>query len=80
MEAIAYQALVEGTCRPVCDSGPPEPCPFGQPILLTSLLCSGTSKVSSQAEASFHTSMTIGSAEACEIGLWLIGPGSCLQA
>ncbi len=32
MEAIAYQALVEGVCTPVCGIGPPEPCPSGQPL------------------------------------------------
>ena len=39
MEAIAYQALVEGSCKPVCAAGPPEPCPYGEPFLLVTSLC-----------------------------------------
>ena len=30
MEAIAYQALVEGTCEAVCSEGVPHPCPYGK--------------------------------------------------
>ncbi len=39
MEAITYQALVEGTCKPVCASGPPEPCPSGESFLMRSSSC-----------------------------------------
>lgn len=75
MEAIAYQALVEGTCRPVCDSGPPEPCLSGQHRPLTSLLSRGMRKVHSWADASHHASMTIGPAKASRTVPGLIGPG-----
>ena len=30
MEAIAYQALVEGTCEAVCEGGAPQPCLYGE--------------------------------------------------
>ena len=30
MEAVAYQALVEGTCEAVCNEGAPQPCPYGE--------------------------------------------------
>lgn len=45
MEAIAYQALVEGVCKPICGTGPPEPCPSGQylshPCMLSGLAARG---------------------------------------
>lgn len=40
MEAVAYQALVEGTCKPICREGTPEPCSYGEHMLLSpSPLC-----------------------------------------
>ena len=38
MEAVAYQALVEGTCKPICGEGTPEPCPAGERWLFCNLL------------------------------------------
>lgn len=39
MEAVAYQALVEGTCEPLCTEGAPQPCPYGEHCISQIMLC-----------------------------------------